>query len=368
MTRRILAARRVFTGETFLPDHAVVIENGRVADLLPAAGLDAAWLAEDEILAPGYIDLQVNGGGGVLLNDAVTPAAMQAIAAAHRGLGTTAILPTLISGSRAQLRAALQAASQAIEDGAAGIVGLHLEGPFLNVARRGIHPAASMLAMTQDDVDLLTAPFPGRLLVTLAPECVPAEYISQLAQAGVLVFAGHTDATAEQMQAGFDAGITGVTHLFNAMSQFGSRTPGAVGAALAADCHAGIIADGLHVHPTALAAALAAKGPDRLFLVSDAMSTIGSTLDRFSFGGQTIYRQGDRLAAADGTLAGAHLSMAQAVRRIATLPGRGAAEALRMATATPADCLGLRIGRIAAGCSPGMIVLGPDLVVRRVIQ
>ena len=367
-----LTAPRLFDGTALRRDGVVVIDGDRIAAIAGdvPAGATATALPADTMLAPGFIDLQVNGGGGVMLNDAVTVDAMRGIAAAHARCGTTTILPTLISGTRAQLRQALDAAGAAIAQRVPGIAGLHLEGPFIALARRGIHPAAAVTAMTEADVALLAAHRLFPLLLTLAPDAVSPDMVARLAQAGVVVFAGHTDAVYDQVRAALAAGASGFTHLFNAMSPFASRAPGAVGAALAhRDAYAGIIVDGHHVHPASVAAAFAAKGAARLFLVSDAMATAGSDVRKFTLNGQTIRLQDGRLTDDAGTLAGAHLTMADAVRNAVRLAGIPLAEALRMATATPAACMCLADrGRLAAGCRADLVALDRELRVVAVWQ
>ena len=363
-----LAAGRLFDGTALSRDRVVVIDGDRIAAIagdIPA-GMAAETLPPDAILAPGFIDLQVNGGGGVMLNDAVTADTMRDIAAAHARCGTTTILPTLISGSRAQIRQALTQAEHPIP----GVGGLHVEGPFISLARRGIHPAAAVTAITDEDVAMLATPGARKLLLTLAPEAVPTGFVTRLAQAGVVVFAGHTDTDYESARDALAAGASGFTHLFNAMSPFASRAPGAVGAALAhRDAYASIIVDGHHVHPAAVTAAFAAKGAGRLFLVSDAMATAASAIDHFSFDGDTIRLTDGRLPNDVGTLAGAHLTMAEAVRNAVDLAGIPLPDALRMATATPASCMGLADrGSLSAGRRADLVALDRDLRVIAVWQ
>jgi N-acetylglucosamine-6-phosphate deacetylase len=367
-----LAAPRLFDGTALRRDGVVVIDAGRiaaVADRVPA-GMGAESLPPDTILAPGFVDLQVNGGGGILLNDAIAVDGMRRIAAAHARCGTTTILPTLISGTRIQLCQALAAAEAGIAQLVPGVAGLHLEGPFIALARRGIHPAHAVAAITDQDIALLGVPRAFPLLLTLAPEAVPPDCVARMVRAGVVVFAGHTDAGYEQVREALAAGVSGFTHLFNAMSPFASRAPGAVGAALAhRDAYAGIIVDGHHVHPAAVAAAFAAKGAARLFLVSDAMATAASNIESFTLNGVIIRRQGGRLTDDAGTLAGAHLTMAQAVRNAVRLAGIPLADALRMATATPAACMRLTDrGRLAAGCRADLVALDRELRVIAVWQ
>jgi len=366
-----LVAPRMFDGTALVRDRVVVIDGGRIVAIqkdLPA-GVVAETLPPDTILAPGFVDLQVNGGGGVMLNDAITVDTMRRIAEAHARCGTTTILPTLISGTRPQLREALSAAEAAVRQ-VPGVAGLHVEGPFIALARRGIHPASAVTTITDDDVALLGAPRALQVLLTLAPDTVPPDCVARLTGAGVVVFAGHTDASYEQVTDALSAGVFGFTHLFNAMSQFAARAPGAVGAALAhRDAYAGIIVDGYHVHPAAVAAAFAAKGAARLFLVSDAMATAGSDITSFTLNGVVIHLNGGRLTDDTGTLAGAHLTMAEAVRNAVQLSGIPLAEALRMATATPAACMRLGDrGRIAAGCRADLVALDRELNVIAVWQ
>ncbi len=364
-----IRAPRLFDGDAFHSAVLIGFEAGRIVSMSPAAGRSADIVLPDEAtLAPGFVDLQVNGGGGRLLNDSIDLDTMAQIATAHARTGTTALLPTLISGTRAMIHQALLLASEARAE-IPGVLGLHIEGPFLSPARPGIHPPENLLRMTDEDEALL-AHAPGPLLLTLAPDIVEPQRVARLRDSGVFVFAGHTDATSEQATAAFDGGVSGCTHLFNAMSQMGSRTPGVVGAALAHDhVRAGLICDGLHVHPAAMRVAFRAMGPERLFLVSDAMPTAGSDTTSWMWRGETIRLEGRRLARADGTLAGAHLTMAEAVRNAVALCGIPPADALRMATRTPALAIdAARIGRIAVGCRADLVALDPALCVTAVWQ
>lgn len=332
------------------------------ADAVPDGVLIEA-LDDDLLLAPGFVDLQVNGGGGVMFNDSPDGATLRVMAEAHAAMGTTTILPTLISSDRATRSAALAAA--ALARGA----GVHLEGPFLAPARRGIHPAAAIAVPESTEIAELCAwaraGHAGVLMVTLAPEVVAANDITALVAAGCIVYAGHSEASFAQAEAGFDAGIAGTTHLFNAMSQLGSRLPGMVGAALLRG-FAGIIVDLHHVHPASVLLAYRCMGPGRLHLVSDCMATAGSDCDRFRVGGQEIRLVEGRLADACGTLAGAHLSMAEAVRRAVGI-GIPLEDALTMATRTPAGVIGRAdIGRIGPGARADIVALDATLAVRAV--
>lgn len=367
-----LKATRLFDGRNEHTDAVLLIDGAHIRGIAADAppGIPVEELPEDAILAPGFLDLQVNGGGGIMFNDQTTPEGLAQIAAAHALSGTTAILPTLISSTREHIDRALAATRAALAQGTPGVMGLHLEGPFLALARRGIHPAAAITEITDADIARLTAPFPAPLLVTLAPDTVSPDAIATLARAGVIVFAGHTDATWEQARAALDADLRGATHLFNAMSPFLGRTPGIVGAILDdARAYAGIIADGHHVHPAALRIALNAMGPERLFLVSDAMATTGADITGFTLAGEQIFLRDGRLTNAEGTLAGAHLTMAEAVRNLVAFTGVDWTLALRMATATPAEALGIDDrGVIAVGARADLVVLDDDLNVLEVWQ
>jgi N-acetylglucosamine-6-phosphate deacetylase len=349
---RGIHAARLFTGEAMRPDTALLIENGRVRDLTdsPPPGVPVERLAQHLVLSPGFIDAQVNGGGGVLFNDSPDLPTLRAIVAAHRRFGTTALLPTLITDTPERMRDAAACVRTALQAGEPGILGLHLEGPFLNPARRGVHPEAMIRPMSEDDLRFLCERAPRPLLLTLAPECVDPNALSRLANAGVTLAIGHSAASCEQAWGALRAGARGFTHLFNAMPPLAGRDPGSVGAALASDGFAGIIADGHHVHPANLRVALRAKGAERLMLVTDAMASVGSDIRAFALHGRTVRVADGRLATEDGTLAGAHLDMAGAVRNAVALMGASLAEALRMASATPADFLGVRgRGRLVPG-------------------
>lgn len=315
---------------------------------------------EGGIIAPGFVDVQVNGGGGVMLGDASGTKTLHRIAQAHGGLGTAALLPTLITDSPQAVAATIHAVEQAIAQGVAGIAGLHLEGPHLSVARKGAHDAALIRPMEPDDLALLlrAADRLPTLMVTVAPENVTLAQIRAMADAGIIVSLGHTDADMATCHAAFDAGARCVTHLFNAMSQLGSRAPGLVGATLEREeVFAGLIADGVHVHPATMRIALAAKPrSDRVFLVTDAMATAGAQIDSFTLGGRDIYRKDGRLTLADGTLAGADLAMAQAVARMVRDGGDTPAQALARAITTPAGLLRDTAGAGAFGRAPAIYI------------
>lgn len=356
-----LLPRRVLTPAGFETGRCVLIEGERIAAVIDAAAIppDAERRHLTGDLLPGFIDLQVNGGGGVLFNDAPTTDGIAAIARAHRRFGTTGLLPTLISDDLEVVARAIAAVEGAIGAGVPGILGIHIEGPFLNAARKGIHDASKFRILDEGAIDLLSSLRRGRTLVTLAPELAPAGAIRALVQRGVVAAAGHSDATYEQVQAALDEGLTGFTHLYNAMSPLGSRAPGVVGAALdnrASWC--GLIVDGFHVHPAALRIALAARGPEALVLVTDAMPTVGSDARGFSLGGREIVNEGGRLTGPDGTLAGSSLDMASAVRNAERLMRVDLATAVRMASRSPARAIGLADrGEIRPGCHADLVLM-----------
>ena len=367
-----IGAQHIFDGHASHGEGVVVVEEGRIVAIASEAppGMPFDEWTEDVIIAPGYIDAQVNGAGGVLLNATPTLEAMAAIARAMAGTGTTSILPTLITDAPGRMEQALEAARAALEAGIPGIAGLHLEGPFLSPARHGAHPKAMVRRMTQADAALLARPFPGCLLVTLAPEETDPALIRALADAGVLLFAGHSDASFEQARDGLDAGITGFTHLTNAMAPIAGRAPGIAAAALSDPrARAGIIVDTIHVHPAMVAMALRLMDPDRLFAVSDAMPTAASDITEFDLCGDHVTLKDGRLTNQAGGLAGAHVTMAECVRNLVNHVGVDWETAVQMATATPAAVLGLDDrGRIAPGMRADLVALDPNMNVLAVWQ
>ena len=371
MSRAITHAR-VFDGERLLDDHAVILNQDRIAEVLPSAALPADMPIETDLngayLTPGFIDLQVNGGGGVLFNGAPTADAIRAIGAAHRRYGTTGFLPTLISDDYAVMRQAVAAVDEALAAGAPGVLGIHLEGPFLNVLKKGTHDAGKIRALDEAGLAILSSLKRGKTLVTLAPERTTAAMIRRLLEAGVIVWAGHSGADYHETRAALAAGVSGFTHLFNAMTPLQSRAPGMVGAALAdADSRFGIIADGHHMHPACFQIAVAAKRRGGAVLVTDAMPTVGAKDKSFVLNNETIRAVDGRLLNAAGSLAGSDLDMASAVRNAARFARIDWLEAVRMASLYPARALGLadRLGYIRPGYRASLAALNER---REVVQ
>jgi N-acetylglucosamine-6-phosphate deacetylase len=362
-----IAAQQIFDGAAMRGPGSVRISQGRIESVAfgEAESGGSLQLPRDAILAPGFIDTQVNGGGGVLLNDQPTEAGIRRIVAAHRRQGTTGCLPTLIT-DRSEVIERLAAVAQVCLK-IPGVLGFHLEGPAVNRARKGIHPETEIRLPDRRDLAAIKS-FGGcgRSVVTLAPECVPASMIDDLIGAGLRIAAGHSDSTAADISQAADRGVSGVTHLFNAMSQLNARAPGLVGAALDDDrLFAGIICDGIHVDRAALRVAFRCKGRDRLMLVTDAMPLAGTNDRHFMLQGRQITLQNNRLTGPDGTLAGAHLTMIEAVRNAVALLGTSLVDALIMASATPAAFLGLasELGRIAPGYRADLVAFNPGFEV-----
>ncbi len=361
-----LAGARIFDGAGLKHGRAVVIADGRVRAVLAEKECPSGVPVHriEGLLAPGFIDIQVNGGGGVLLNDQPTVAGVRAIAEAHRRYGTTGLLPTLVTDTRDKMAEALAAVRQALAEGVPGVLGIHLEGPFLNPERKGVHDPKLMRRIEPEDVALVTSLGAGRTLVTIAPELTTTEVIREIAGAGVRIAAGHTTASYEVMEAARAAGLTGVTHLFNAMPPFMGREPSVIGAALDdPDLWPSLIVDLFHVSAPSLRIALEARGWERTILVTDAMSTVGSDIRSFMLGDREITRADGRLTTADGTLAGSDLDMATAVRNTVTTLGLPLEAALHMASRAPAEFLGLgdELGRIAPGCRADLVLLDDAL-------
>jgi len=364
----------VFDGWQLRADAALVIQGGRVTNVVGEDELPediARTHMDGGVIAPGLVDLQVNGGGGVMLNDSPDTETIRKIADAHCRAGTTSILPTLISDDRETTLAAMNAARKALVEDIPGALGLHLEGPHLSSVRKGAHDAAAIRPMDDEDCRTLCSlagEIPS-LLLTVAPEAASLDQIARLAGTGAIVSLGHTDCGLETAVAAVEAGATCVTHLFNAMSQLGSREPGLVGAALeSGNLNVGLIADGFHVDPASVRIAVRAKrGPGRIFLVSDSMLPMGTGMTEFTLNGRRVLRQNGRLTLADGTLAGADTDLASSVRFMIDVVGLGKEEALRMATLNPAVVLGREkeIGCLAPGSRADFICLDDDFRVKR---
>ena len=366
-----LTGARLHTPEGFLAGRALLLAGGTIRDIVADDAIPAAARVSGlagGTLAAGFIDLQVNGGGGAMFNDAPSAGTIAAIGRAHRARGTTGFLPTFISGARTDMVRAVAAVREALGSAEAGVLGIHFEGPHINPARRGAHDAGALRPLADGDLDLLASLGTGRTLVTLAPECVAPADIAALVARGVVVAAGHSEADVETMQRAAAHGLTGVTHLFNALGGLGHRAPGAAGAALTQDRLAcGIIADGVHVHWDVVRLAWRAKPQGKLFLVSDAMAPVGAPVkERFRLGGEDVRIEEGCLRTADGRLAGSLLDMGQAVRNCVAHAGIPLAEALAMASAYPADFLGLAgsRGRLAPGLRADLVWLDDALRAR----
>lgn len=370
MTLTALLADRVFDGESFHNGVAVLVDGAQVSGLCAAGAVPAGYAVvrlTGGLLAPGFIDAQVNGGGGVLFNETPTLAGVRAIAAAHRRFGTVGLMPTVITDAPRVISDAIAAVEQAAAERVPGVLGIHVEGPFLDVERKGAHVARFIREMTEADVVQLTSAR-CRLLLTLAPNKVPADWVRRLAVAGVLVNLGHAEASYDETMTALAAGACGFTHLFNAMSQMAGREPAMVGAALAHEpSFAGLIADGFHVHEAALQVAYRAKGARRLVLVTDAMPSAAGGPAEFELQGRKARRQGGRLTLDDGTLAGSDLSMDQAVRYCVNTLRWPLGDVLRMASRTPAEALRVHslLGRIAPGYLASLVHLSDDLQVQQ---
>ncbi len=361
-----LIGARVFDGAQLHDGMSVVIADGRVSALVPAGEIPAGAARRriEGLLAPGFIDCQVNGGGGVLFNDQRTREGIAAIGAAHRRFGTTGFLPTLITDTPEHMAEAIAAAREALKARVPGVLGIHLEGPFLSAERKGVHDPRLFRDMDDRDVALVTSLGLGRTLLTLAPERVPTERIAELVAAGVVISAGHTAAAYETLVAARAAGLTGFTHLFNAMPPLAGRAPGPVGAALDdAEAFVGIIADLFHVSAPSLRVAIAAHGWRRMMLVTDAMPSVGTDITAFLIDGNVITRKDGQLTRADGTIAGSDLDMATAVRNCVAHLDLPIEAALHMASRAPAEFLRLgdELGRIAPGYRADLVLLDDDL-------
>ena len=370
MTLTAITGARIFDGETWHDDAALLLDSSSVQAIAATGDVPSNATvvgAGGGILVPGFIDLQVNGGGGVMLNDEPTVEGLRTICQAHARFGTTALLPTLITDTPEVTRSVIAAGRDAVRQGLPGFAGLHLEGPHLSLARKGAHDPSLIRPMGESDLELLLDCrdlFPA-MVITVAPENVTEDQVSRLAAAGLIVSIGHTDSTFETVERYARAGARTVTHLFNAMSPLGHREPGVVGAALhTGNLHAGLIVDGVHVHPAAMRIALRAKvGPGRIFVVTDAMSPIGTDLTSFTLNGREILRRDGRLTLADGTLAGADIDMLASVRFLHQKLELPLEESLRMVSLYPAEAAGLagKKGSLMPGFDGDFVLLSDAL-------
>lgn len=375
MSRVAYTGARIFDGQLWWERSALVVADGKVEGIIAAdSPTDAPRVSlGGGMLVPGFIDLQVNGGGGALLNLTPDVPTIATICSAFAQFGTTACLPTMITDTPAKIAAAIVAGEAAAAQGVLGFLGLHLEGPHLSVVRKGAHDPALIRPMEEADLVALVGArkhLPS-LLITVAAETVTPNQITRLRDAGIVVSIGHSDASYAMVKAAVDAGATMVTHLFNAQRQIGNRDPGVVGAALDIGAlSAGLIADGIHVDAASIGIALRAKrGPGHIFLVTDAMSPTGTDAMSFDLTGRTVYRRDGALRLADGTLAGADLTMIDAVTYVHKTLGLPLDEALRMASRYPADVLGVgnERGSFVPGLRADLVHLSDDLAMRRTI-
>ena len=363
---RALINGRVLTADGRVKAPTVVIEGGRIGALLPGGEAPQGATTEDlggALLVPGFIDTQVNGGGGVLFNDAPTVETVARIAEAHRPFGTTGLLPTLISDDLEVVRRGIEAIDRAIASGVPGILGIHIEGPFLNVDRKGIHDRSKIRKMDEAGFAALTSLKLGKTLVTLAPECTTPDMVARLVAAGVIVAAGHSNGTYDDIRQALDAGLSGFTHLFNGMSQLTPREPGVVGAALEdLDSWCGLIVDGLHVSPATMRLALRCKPADKFMLVTDAMPNVGAAEKEFVLQGRRVQVIDGICRNDDGTIAGSDLDMARAVRNAVEMLGVDLATAVWMASGSPAHFLGLQseTGSLAQGLRADLALLDDE--------
>jgi N-acetylglucosamine-6-phosphate deacetylase len=363
---------KIYTGSDVLTDHAVIIENDLIQSIVPVAELPQSIEVKDLAganLSPGFIDLQLNGCGGVMLNDAITPETMQIMHEANLKSGCTSFLPTLITSSDEDMRTAISAAREYHNQYQNQSLGLHLEGPYLNVAKKGIHNVDFIRPSDESMIDLICANADIIAKVTLAPEQNDPEHIARLKAAGIVVSIGHTNATYAEARKGFEAGITFATHLFNAMTPMVGREPGVVGAIYdTPDVYAGIIADGFHVDYANIRIAHKIKG-EKLVLVTDATAPAGANIDHFIFVGKKVYYRDGKCVDENGTLGGSALTMIEAVQNSVEHAGIALDEALRMATLYPATAIGVedRLGRVRKGMVANLTIFDRDFKLKATV-
>ncbi|EGQ8085261.1 N-acetylglucosamine-6-phosphate deacetylase [Vibrio vulnificus] len=363
---------KIYTGSDVLSEHALIIENDLITSIVPAADLPSGIEVKDLAganVSPGFIDLQLNGCGGVMLNDEITAETMQIMHEANLKSGCTSFLPTLITSSDADMRAAITAAREYHAKYKNQSLGLHLEGPYLNVMKKGIHSVDYIRPSDTSMVDFICENADVVAKVTLAPELNDPEHIEKLRNAGIVVSIGHTNATYAEARKGFEAGITFATHLFNAMTPMVGREPGVVGAIYdTPDVYAGIIADGFHVDYANIRIAHKIKG-EKLVLVTDATAPAGANMDYFIFVGKKVYYRNGKCVDENGTLGGSALTMIEAVENTVEHVGIALDEALRMATLYPAKAIGVDgyLGRIKKGYIANLTIFDRDFNVKATV-
>lgn len=363
---------QIFTGEEVLINHAVLVDNGMVLGIVPETEIPESfcnrWDLNHNILAPGFIDLQVNGGGGIMFNSAPTVETISKMSKAHRKFGTTGFMPTLITDDYSVMKSAVNAVECAINENIPGVLGIHLEGPFLSEIKKGAHDANKFCKIDKEGFEIMTSLSKGKTIVTIAPELADPSIIGKLSQAGVVICAGHSNADYEQTTEALRHGLNGFTHLYNAMTPLQSRLPGMVGAAISDDSSwFGIIADGFHMHPAAFKIAVKAKKQGGAILVTDAMATVGSISNSFELNGETIRAINGKCENAAGSLAGSDLNMNDAVLNTIKFANLSWQEAIRMASLYPAKALNLdhQLGKISAGYHANFVSINKDLVVEK---
>ncbi len=334
----------IFDGKNLLQGHSLAVTDNKTVSVIAdeEVPVDAEVIKlNDGILTPGYVELQANGGGGVLFNDEPNIEGLQTILDAHRKYGTVAMLPTFITDSPEKLDLGLEAIRDGISTKMHGLIGGHFEGPFINLEKKGTHQPNFIRKPTKEDYDRYANASLGNglgnSLVTLAPENVPTDFVRHLVDNGFRVNAGHTMAQKTDILRAYHAGLSGVTHLYNAMPPLQGRDPSVIGTATQLGLYCGIIVDGIHSDPFSLKAAYQLLGKERLMLVTDSMHTIGvPDMKSFELTGQTVYVRGDRLVNEHGALAGAHITMEQSVKNAVKFMQISTADVLTMAITTPA--------------------------------
>ncbi len=369
--KKAISAAKIFDGNSFLENRTLLIEDGTILDIVSEPNLDSEWeryYCTEGILAPGFIDWQVNGGGGLLFNNATTSEAIDIITSAHHRGGTSSLMPTLITDTEQQRRTALDSVRASIINGNKSVLGLHLEGPFFSIEKKGVHKQEHIVTMSDQECAWLCSIADTVMLLTLAPEKTKVSQLRQLIDAGVIVNIGHSNAESEAVSQALLAGVKGFTHLFNAMSPATSREPGVVGSALLNDATwCGIIVDGHHVHPDMVSLAHRIKPRGKLCLVTDAMATVFGDQKSFELYGETITEIDGRLVNGDGRLAGACISMIDAVRIAHKSAGIELGECLRMASLYSAEYLGLSgtLGMLSSGHRADLVHFTEHFVVNQ---
>ena len=369
--KQALLGSQIFCGERFYDDHALLVEGKSIVDIVDKNNTPDNFNKielDQGILAPGFIDLQVNGGGGVLFNNSPNKESLNTIIKAHQFFGTTSVMPTVISDSLEVLEQCIKTVTEEIKNNSS-LLGIHIEGPFFNTKYRGVHQKQYISTINSDYLNLFESLRGFPVMLTLAPECISSQQLKHLTSLGIKTLAGHTDASYDELDDAIKNGLDGFTHLFNAMGQISAREPGVVGSALHFEnTFASIIVDLHHVHPSLIQLAYQLKPKGKLFFISDSMATINHGKPSFELYDEVVNESDGRLVNSEGKLAGSSITQIDAVKNVYQKCNIPLNQALAMASRYPAEYLGIEnhLGSLKPGYRADLVHFDSNFKVHNV--